>query len=301
MPLLKHEPPAPVRSLPELFAVAYAMEEEAAARYRELAAAMRAHGAAETAEVFAHLAEEERGEQDQVVRWSTQMRGLPASAADIRWRVPDNFDEEAGDIAGSHVATPYRALSMAVRNKERVFAFWTYIAAHASAAEIHRTAEAMAREALEHVALLRRERRRAFHAARGKESPRPRAVTAALAEATALERGLSHALDRLQAGDAETQARLRAWARESLRMADAIGGDAPAPAAAEPAPAAGLHAALATAERLVERYLEIAEHAPDEATLGRAQMLASRAVARLAVLRDLDFAAARRRQATPPA
>src|SRR6187549_350301 len=36
--LLKTEPPAPVASLPELFAIAHALEEEAASRYTTLAA-----------------------------------------------------------------------------------------------------------------------------------------------------------------------------------------------------------------------------------------------------------------------
>ena len=45
-----------------------------------------------------------------------------------RWRVPTNFDEEE---ARSPRLTPYRALAIAVRNEERAFAFYSYVAAEA--------------------------------------------------------------------------------------------------------------------------------------------------------------------------
>ena len=55
---------------------------------------------------------------------------------------------------------------MAVRNEERAFAFWSYVAAHAEVAEVRQAAETMAHEELGHVSILRRERRNAFHAER---------------------------------------------------------------------------------------------------------------------------------------
>ena len=63
--------------------------------------------------------------------------------------------------------TPYRALSMAVRNEERAFAFWSYVAGFAEDPEIKKSAESMAREELGHVATLRKERRRAYHSEHG--------------------------------------------------------------------------------------------------------------------------------------
>ena len=54
------------------------------------------------------------------------------------------------------MTTPYRALAMAVRNEERAFAFWSYVAAYSEDSEIKKAAEAMAREELGHVSTLRK-------------------------------------------------------------------------------------------------------------------------------------------------
>src|SRR5690349_10411097 len=69
MPLLKDEPPDAVKSLEELFAIAFAMEHEAAARYAEIAERMRREGNPALAEVFERLSEDERGHVDNVVEW----------------------------------------------------------------------------------------------------------------------------------------------------------------------------------------------------------------------------------------
>ena len=63
----------------------------------------------------------------------------------------------------SAALTPYKALTIAVQNEERGFAFYSYIAAHIEDAGGGRNAaEQLAREELRHAALLRRERRRAW-------------------------------------------------------------------------------------------------------------------------------------------
>lgn len=300
MTLLNKVPPEAVHSLAELFAIAYALEEEASTRYRELAARMREHDALDTAAIFEHLAEEERSHRDQVTGWSVQRTGMAPKAADVRWDIPDTFDDEAaGELAGSWLATPYRALSMAVRNEERTFAFWTYVAAQADDAAIRQAAETMAREELEHVSLLRRERRHAYHAHRasvGQAVPRAASGRDILFATVALERRFAEHLDRLSTkqgiGDRE---RLREIAAESREMAAEIDSLAPPPVTraisgtlAEPP---GL---MATAERLVERYLEAAEHAKNEGTLGEAQSLARKSITRLAWLRTLGIDAERR-------
>lgn len=297
MPLLKKEPSGVVHSLAELFAIAFALEEEAASRYRDLAIKMREHDAPDAAAVFEHLAEEERGHRDQVTHWSEKRTGKPPEAAEVKWELPDTFDDEAAaDLAGSRLATPYRALSMAVRNEERAFAFWTYVAAHAEDAAVREAAETMASEELEHVSLLRRERRRAYHAHRasvGQTVPRQFTATDALREAAVLERRLADLLDSDAAGPASDRERMRAMAGESRQMAEEIASLGPAPAkpVAEPA------SLMATAEQIVERYLEAADHARDEATLGQAQSLARRAIVRLARLRNAESDAKTERSA----
>lgn len=45
---------------------------------------------------------------------------------------PETFDSDAAaEIKNSKLLTPYRALATAVRNEERAFAFWSYLAAFA--------------------------------------------------------------------------------------------------------------------------------------------------------------------------
>lgn len=313
MSLLRTEPPAPVRSLDELFALAQALEAEAAARYAELAQQMRAAGLPSVAAVFEHLAEEERGHADQVAAWSLADTGAAPDPTRIRWRPPETFDEEeARTIASSRLASAYRALSMAVRNEERAFALWTYVAAQAEDPAIRQAAERMAAEELGHAALLRRERRRAFHAERG-----PRAAAAAprvrpAQEAARLEQTLAGLLSALaQGGGAPAEqhaADLRRLAQQAVGMADearavaeaeaeARAADTGVPAAATarraaPAPAEveapeGLPGALRLGERAVEDYLEAAEAARDEDAMQRLQSLAERAISRIVLLRRM--------------
>src|SRR5215208_2938626 len=94
MSLLKTEPPAPVRTLEELFAIAYAMEHEAATRYAEIAERMRREGNPALAEVFERLSADEHGHLDSVVHWSERQKGRPPDPALIRWRLPETFDDE---------------------------------------------------------------------------------------------------------------------------------------------------------------------------------------------------------------
>jgi rubrerythrin len=290
MSLLKTEPPEGVRSLAELFAVAYALEEQAAVCYREMAARMRELGAPSTAAVFEHLAESESEHRDRIKSWSEQRSGKPPNILDIRWHIPQTFDEEdAGDVAGSRLVTPYRALAIAVRNEERAFAFWSYIAARAEEAPIRDAAEAMAREELEHVSLLRQERRRAYHSVgRGEErSARRQTSEEALTEAADLEWRLGAQLDRLRLRQLpEAQTRLSELAEQSRQMVGAESG-LMRPTRISADEPDNLDGVLATAEYLIELYLDAAEHAQDAVTMNRAQLLAGQAIARLTSLRAI--------------
>ena len=169
MSLLKAEPPAPVASLPELFAIAHALEQEAASRYATLAAEMEALELPRVAAVFRHLVDEERGHAEHVEDWALgRDRRRPRPSADALAAARDL--RRGGGARRSPrpgLASAYRALSMAVRNEERAFALWTYIAAQAEAPEVREAAERMAGEELRHAALLRRERRRAYREDRG--------------------------------------------------------------------------------------------------------------------------------------
>lgn len=294
MSILTREPPGRVESLDEVFAIADAIEHEAATRYAELAARMRGDGNPALAEVFDRLAAEERGHVGTVARWAERESGHAPDPRHLRWDLSGTFDDEGASAAAPALLTAYGALSMAVRNEERAFAFWTYVAANAPSDEIRHAAERMAREELEHVSLLRRERRRAYHAQRS-SAPAQAERRGPAADLAALERELADRLGRAAAkAEPAEAARLLAAAQESREIAEELARQ-PLPAAEERAAAADVpDAPLALAEFLVDRYLEAAERIRDEAALGHAQGFAGRAIRRLAVLRaDLPVLAPR--------
>ncbi|MBV1795929.1 ferritin family protein [Siccirubricoccus sp. G192] len=253
---------------------------------------MRALDLPEVAAVFEHLAAEERGHADQVEGWARSATGAPPDSAWLRWQPPETFDEEAARAMGSsNLASAYRALSMAVRNEERAFALWTYIAAQAEDPAIQAAAERMAGEELRHAALFRRERRRAFHAERQAmmaEERRPRLPPAE--EAARAERALAPLLAAL--AEAEPAADRAAELRRLAMAAAATAAEAPAPdAETGPVPGseapADLAGALRLAERAVEAYLDAADAAREEEALRHLQSLAEQAIARIALLRQM--------------
>src|SRR4051794_18842200 len=114
--LLQAEPAGTLHSLDELFALANAMETEAATKYAELAEEMQRQDRPDLAAVFADLAAAEREHVDSVQRWSQSRRGKLPDPALVRWEAPETFDRQAAaEIKASKLMTPYRALAMAVR------------------------------------------------------------------------------------------------------------------------------------------------------------------------------------------
>ncbi|MTW18861.1 rubrerythrin family protein [Rhodoplanes serenus] len=282
-------PPAPLRSLAELFAVADAMERDAVAYYAAMASAMHARDDRELARVFERLADIERGHVAEIGAWRRSDLGDTAMNAEPPWPLPDIFDAPAAEAARSRLITPYAALAAAVRQEERAFAFWAYVAAQAPAREVRDAAERMAHEELEHVSLLRHERRRAFHAERG-EHGRPLVI--GLADLAARERKLAAQL----AAAADPALRLavdrvvgpRPDAAHRLEALAADHGDLPLAVVPLGPAATDADDLIATAEFLVETYLAAAEQARDEAVLGVLQDLAGAAVARLAILQGRE-------------
>jgi rubrerythrin len=280
--LLKSEPAGAITSMEELFALAHAMEHEAATRYTEIARRLRREGNPPLADVFDRLAGDERGHLDSVVRWSEKDQGHAPDPELVRWKMPDTFDDEGIATGDPHIVSAYRSLSMAVRNEERAFAFWSYVVAHAASPDIRRAAEAMAREELEHVATLRRERRRAYHAERA-------AVRSEVSarDLAALERRLAEQLEaRAGRSDEARAARLRQLAGEARRNAEEVTGRAGSVALRLRLPRDLPDDPVGLSELLVDGYLEAAEHVRDEGSLAETQALAERAIRRLAWLRE---------------
>ena len=282
--LLKTEPAGNLRSLDELFALASAMEREAAAKYAELAEEMRGQNRSDLADVFTQLAAAEREHVDSVTQWSQSRRGKAPDPALVRWEAPKIIDREtAAELKTSRLMTPYRALAMAVRNEERAFAFWSYLAAYSEDAEIKTAAEAMAREELDHVAILRKERRRAYHCEHdrtqvGESSP----AAPSQIDARTLERRLAGHLAELERRlDGSAAMRTRELLDETIRMADEAGDFGKFP------PALEQQDAQTIAEALADAYLEGAENSAHETRVGALQGSAEKAIARLAWLRSL--------------
>jgi rubrerythrin len=305
-------PIGPIRTVDELMDLATGMEHDAAVRYEELAAAMERREEPALAALFRELAGLERDHEEGIARWAARDGLRRPEPARFTWRLPETFGDDA-DGAAAHVLSPFEALAIAVRNEERAFAFYTYVSAMAEDDEVQRRAESLAREELNHVALLRDWRRRAYHAAR---PARQRGVPGSPEELRALVLGLEHAsaeVDEATAatleagGYPEAAGLVRHAAAQARRPAE---GNGPAPGeaademaegspAAEGARAAGLlHAGALTptgalrlslrdAEEVVNIYLETADRAADPRVLDEAQRLAEQAMGRLALVRSL--------------
>ena len=282
MTSLKDEPAGQVRSMVEFFSIAHAMELDAATRYTETARQLRMQGETALADVFDALAETERGHIRQVDQWAEQ-DDTPADATPP-WAIPDTFDAPPNEMAGTSLLTPYQALASAVRHEQRSFAFWTYVSAHAESPEVKDAAERMALEELEHVSLLRSERRKAFHAGRMSGEPAGE-VPVTLAALAASERRLADLIE----GDDDTSSASRralalslaAAARNSASKLEALHATTKIEFSAPPLPAEGPREVGALMEYLAEAYLRLAEVSQDGNVLSCAQELASTAIYRL--------------------
>jgi rubrerythrin len=295
MGLLESEPEGVVRSLPELLAIANALENEAAERYRQLAQRMRSIGNKAAEQVFTHLAHEEETHAQKVTELSQAVIGTAPNSADIGWELPKDLEDEAmSDLAVSRLVTPYRALSIAVRNEDRAFAFWSYVSASAEIDRIRAYAEKMAREELRHASMLRKERRRAYHDSEIARSRTARrwSIEQLKQEAVGLE---THILASCKqpaptaaAGDQaifDALARIGEESRNNMRALDLVAPDVK-PSEEQLGPLVILDRAIAALEAAAEAYIEAADSAADEGVMLAAQQLSGSAISRLALLRE---------------
>ena len=278
----KSEPAGPVQSMEEFFAIAHAIEMDAAARYEEAGRLLRAEGFQQMAELFEHLAGLERAHVGQVEQWASR-KDVPA-IPDEPWPIPDTFDAPPEEVARSRLMTPYRVLATAVRHEQRAFAFWTYVAAHAESQDVRRASEKMALEELEHASLLRRERRNAYRLA--KAHPGEVDAGTSLTSLATTELHLAGILENVPAGDGWTtfaktlaaKSRTAAEKLQTLAAAHATKLNAPT------LPPEQADDVAALSEYLAEAYLRLAESSRDEHVLAAAQELAAMAINRLGLL-----------------
>jgi rubrerythrin len=270
---------ARIVSSDELAAVAAALEREAAARYRALAARMAQQGDSQMAAQFETLARIEDRHASEVADRAQDLLGHAPRSIEVGWDLPPTYDD---DEARGATLSAYQALAFAVRNEERAFAFYAYVAAEAQNPAIRALAEGLARDELQHAAMLRHHRRRAFHAQRPAAVEIPQDVEAlrALARrwdanAATAHRALAEALD--EAGEREDAAIFRRLAaREETTATGAVGGSAMFP----------LRSAvdgLRLLEEGFDRYALISERSGDEQVVAESQRLAGEMVSRLAL------------------
>jgi rubrerythrin len=164
-----------VKTTGDLMSIALQAEREAIRRYSELAEKMRKGNNESAAALFERMVIEEQEHERLLLEWMEQENiGENPDIDPIRWRDPNistTYDDEARD---PYYSTPYRALAFAVHNEEIAFRFYTHVAAESENEAVRKYAEVLAREELGHAALLRAERRRAYHAEREAKIAEPR-------------------------------------------------------------------------------------------------------------------------------
>lgn len=267
-----------VDSLRELAATAIRMEEESASRFADLATKMRGAGRPDVAEVFDSLAKEEYGHAEAATQWlrdatpTSQARSVaPALHAD---GTPDS-DEPPGLPASLREA--YRSFVIAARNEERAFVFWSGVAANATLPQVRATAERAAHDELEHVKILRRERRRAFS-----QDWRHKVTAEELHDLSALELEVCKGLEERARMD-ENREEYRQLALEARVLSLDLASDPLQEFAPTGPPPPRRLPALC--EWLVDYYVEAGESLPTCSARERALALAGMAIKRLAIVR----------------
>lgn len=285
MSLLRTEPFVTITSLAELFAVAAAMESEAIDGYTDLARRMRDMNRPELADVFEQLVAEETMHLNSVGHFSERLTGKAPDVSALRGEPEHLFDDEGTSTIAPELVSAYRAFSIAVRNEERAFAFWTYVASQGVSDELRRAAEQMAREELDHVARLRRERRQAFH------KERACGLTGDNWSLADMEGRLSMLLDEAAyelsdgdlAGDLEAQAEAARLRAETLESGET--GETALLKNVSPEVSTRLGPAV---ELLLDSYLDLGERLPSQEERGQVQIFAAEMLDCLSAVRRLS-------------
>jgi hypothetical protein len=290
-PLLTAVPPVPVRSVSELYAIAFDQAQKAARQYGTLAM-QTDERLLPVRPVFEVVAARERDRCISLSAACLAACGKRPDASDLCWTPIDLIRAtEIAEIGNSSLSSPYTAWALAARQRQRGFVFWTYVIALAEDPLVRKTAEQLAHEALSDGNLLRRERRLAWRAERKIE-----AEDAARTDQEIDEPGSAALLESLLLRDMMTWSqRLDPIQREQLLTLD------PAPLPPPfPGPSDGNDAgasveeieqvkrrALRRAEQLSNIYLDDADRATDQSSMELAQKLAAQSIMRLAGLRHL--------------
>ena len=163
-----------VKTASDLMSIALQAEREAIRRYTDLSHKMQDANNEAAAALFIRLIAEEQEHERLLLQWMSKENIVEnPDIGPVKWRDPNistTYDNDARDPSYS---SPYRALAFAVHNEEIAFRFYTHVAANSDKKDIREYAETLAREELGHAALLRAERRRAYHAERNSHATEP--------------------------------------------------------------------------------------------------------------------------------
>jgi len=306
-----------VKTTSDLMSIALQAEREAIRRYSQLASNMREAGNESAAALFERMVTEEQEHERLLLAWMAK-ESIPHNPdiGPVRWRDPQvstTYNDEARD---PHYSTPYKALAFAVNNEENAFRFYTHVAAESDNEAVRKYAEILAREELGHAALLRAERRLAFHAERdlnpAESVADPRTIqdeTELLATAINIDRYLADAIDKIDTDSPQLAALAREIRQQISNNENALNRMAPN---YSELPGAKISMTLAQAdsnEALTEDepgspgsqlqrlgiycdqsfafYDAIVESTTDESMMRTAQTLTSSALDRIAVLKQV--------------
>lgn len=154
-----------VKSTSDLMSIALQAEREAIRRYTELSETMQKADNKSAAFLFKRLITEELEHESLLLKWmSKEGITINPDIGPISWHDPHVSTAYNDDARDPSYSTPYRALAFAVHNEEIAFRFYTHVAANTDNKDMRDHAETLAREELSHAALLRAERRLAYHA-----------------------------------------------------------------------------------------------------------------------------------------
>jgi rubrerythrin len=163
-----------VKTTGDLMSIALQAEREAIRRYSQLSARMREIGNVSAAALFERMVIEEREHERLLLEWmARESIDENPDIGPISWSDPQVATTYNDEARNPHRSTPYKALAFAVHNEEIAFRFYTHVAAESDNEVVCKYAEILAREELGHAALLRAERRRAYHAERDTGSLEP--------------------------------------------------------------------------------------------------------------------------------
>jgi len=270
--------------------IVVSLERAAGATYCRLAAEMKKLHNTTAVGVFEHLDEVARGHAREVSDWAGDLGFTIASANDETGAIERDEARAARDL----MLTPWQALNMAVHNEQAAFEYLSQVAAEARRDDVRRQAETFASKKLEHIALLRLERKNAWHtdararldAVVGREIPATlknfEETTARLLSALC-DRYLELAGEAEAAGDDVSTALLRQIAVSVDSSADAP----PLPAGEANADIADiLRTAMRETEAAFDAFMAVAERAAEEDIIDAAQRRAGERVDDLKRLRD---------------